>query len=150
MVTPTQPATGEESTHTETPVNTETQPAAPVVTPGEATHTEQPAAPVVTPAQPEAPVSNEATPAAPAPATSGEEEELDSNFMLDAYNTGRGNEEKPAAPTTGTENKPATPAPATPATGSEAPKPATPTNSEEEGELDENFMLDAYNSGLGD
>ena len=71
--------------------------------------------------------------------------------MLDAYNTGRG-DEKPAAPTTGTENKPATPspAPATPATGSEAPKPATPTNSEEEEELDENFMLDAYNSGLGD
>ena len=64
--------------------------------------------------------------------------------MLDAYNTGRG-DEKPAAPTTGTENKPATPA-----TGSEAPKPAAPTNSEEEGELDENFMLDAYNSGLGD
>ena len=95
-----QPATGE-GTPAATTGSETTQPVAQPAT-GE-THTEAPAAPAVTPsteassatttpvAQPAAPATSETAtpaPAAPPKANEEEEEELDPNLMLDAYNEG--------------------------------------------------------------
>ena len=139
---PAAPTTGEE-THTETPsTGTTEQPANPQPSTGntEGNPAVNTGSETAQPAAPSAGETHTETPANPQPSTGNtehhEDEELDPNFMVDAYNGATGeNKPKPAdqtgntpaAPTTGTTEQPAAPVVNQPATGethTESPAPA--------------------------
>ena len=151
-----QPATGE-TAHTETPANPttgNTETGTPAVNTG--SETAQPAAPTTGETHTEAPSTGTTEqPANPQPSTGNtehhEDEELDPNFMVDAYNGAAENTPKPAdqtgntpaAPATGNTEQPAAPVVNQPTTGethtessavttgTETAQPAAPTTGTE-------------------